>query len=429
MKPALMNEAMSSEKHEQTEQPNSTDQTEGGGADVTADGSGTAGSSVAEPQSQPAASRAAGGRGLAFLALIVALAALGMTGWANYNELVPGAEDAGPSGEPSVEQERLQALDARVGDLEAEVTDQPLATQERVDEGLGELAESLDQLGDRLDELHDRFDARFADEVAPLQAQVDDLGAAVDGLAERLAGAVEEFAERGDVERQVDRDLRRQMAMLEAAGLLRIGQERAELSADFAGAERAFRRAARVLDDVDDARLDRARRALAAELEALENVRAVDVNRELARLDRLHRESRAWPTRLGDRAQAPAAQSPDTEAPAGWRERLGAAVRGLVRIEARDDLGRTDEQFQAAREQLQLRLVAAQLALSRRAPDALEIHLDAALNLLDDWFDPASEDVAQARSDLEALRSLRFEPPAIELGEALDLVQARLDAF
>lgn len=419
-----MNETMSSEKHDASDPGDRPDASDGAEAEVTA-----AEQAAPDSRPQPPAPKSSGGRGLAFLALLVALAALALTGWAYYEEQVAGAADPTPSDQASADEERLQEFQARLDDLEGRL-DQPRAeVPERIDQRLDELADSAERLGDRLAELQDRVDARFADEVAPLAAQMDDLTAAVDALAERLTAAVDAFAERGDVERQVDRDLRRQLAMLEAAALLRIGQERAELSADFGGAARAFQRAAGVLGTVDDARLDRARRALTREIETLENARPVDVNRELAQLDRLHRESRTWPMALDDRAGGQPSEPPVADEPESWRERIGAAVGGLVRIEARDDLGRSAEQFQAAREQLQLRLVAAQLAVSRHAPDALEIHLDAALALIDDWFDRTAEEVARARADLEGLKSLRFEPPAVELGEALDLLQARLDAF
>ncbi len=253
------------------------------------------------------------------------------------------------------------------------------------------------------------------------------LSQGLEAMASRLERSLSGMEERADAQRQAEAELRRQIVMLEAAALLSLGQQQAELIADVDGAVAAYRRAQVVLTELDDARLDRVRRALARELDALESLRVPDPAQAMARLERLARESRTWPSQL-DRptpAERPAEPGVEGETP-DWRERIGGAARGLVRVQARDEMGRTSEQFEAARELMKLRLVAAQLALTRQDPEALALQVGAALELLDDWFEAGTDEVEQGRRDLEAIQSTRLRPDLPELGEALNLLRTRL---
>lgn len=388
------------------------------------------------PPQQPAPSAPRRrGFGWIVLALVLALAALGLSAWQFSQQFDQDGQGASEDPVAPEIDRRLANLEGESGELRRRM-DGIVSGQQAADQGLESVAADLGRLRESLQALEAHVDPDIADEVGELRRQLEELGGELGELAGRLGQALDELAERGDLERRVDRDLQRQMLMLEAAGLLRAGQERAELADDLPAAILAYRRAAERLEGIDDVRLDRVRRALARELDALEAVRAPDLARELARLERLGRASRQWPTQLGDAdgstvaeedLNAGAADGDTQDTP--WRERLGGALRGLVRVQSRDAIGRTGEQFGAAREQLQLRLVAAQLALTRRDADALALHLEAALELLDEWFDPASAAVAEGRGEIEGVASMRLDIPTPELGEALDLLRDRLGAF
>jgi uncharacterized protein HemX len=125
-------------------------------------------------------------------------------------------------------------------------------------------------------------------------------------------------------------------------------------------------------------------------------------------------------------AGAAAEDTPEVSDEAGWRERLGQSLGALVRVERRDELGRDEAQFEAAREQVQLRLLAAELALTRRDPTALSGQIDAIVRLIDEWFQADASEVAAARSSLLALKAIDLQPSAPELGTALDQLQTRL---
>lgn len=380
------------------------------------------------------------GFGWIVLALVLAVAALGLSAWQFYQQFDQAGQGASEDPVAVEIERRLANLEGESGELRRRM-DGIASGQQASDQGLEDVTADLGRLRQSVQALEAQLDPDIADEVGELRRQLDELGGELGELAGRLGQALDELADRGDLERRVDRDLQRQMLMLEAAGLLRAGQERAELAEDFPAAILAYRRAAERLEGIDDVRLDRVRRALARELDALEALRAPDLGRELARLERLGRATRQWPTQLGD-ADRPHIAEDDLEDDlnAGravdratqdmpWRERLGGALRGLVRVQSRDAIGRTGEQFGAAREQLELRLVAAQLALTRRDAGALALHLEAALELLDEWFDPASAAVVEGRAEIEAVASMQLDVSAPELGEALDLLRDRLGAF
>ena len=379
----------------------------------------------AEKKSKPARSRS--GR----LALLLSVLALGLAGWMFYEHyfdqviLPDSAPEAASAQELSALDGRLDELSERVSEFAALGEEQ----QQRLRDQQDSLTEQVERLGTRIGDLESRLQSQFErrldqveDELGRQARQWSDDLAALEG---QLGQAVDAWEIRGDEERQVERDLLRHIAMLEAAALLRIGQERAELGADLRGARLAYRRAEQLLDRVDDVRLDRVQRLIAQELEAMERLPGVDLGRALARLDRLARDSRGWPTLVGQETREPVRRGEEDE-PEHWRERLSGAARSLVRVQARDDLGRTQEQFEMSRDMLQLRLVAAQLALSRRDETSFGLQLGAAVDLLDEWFDTSADAVAQARAELVELSELSFEPELPELGEALDRLQTLL---
>lgn len=365
------------------------------------------------------------------VALLLALVAIAAAGWVAYQQAVPGADQDQRIQARMLEEQAAAISALRASMEEGELRDenltsaqQSLASQvQRLEERsdrremqLGELEQGLGRVDERSLGL-----TRTLEQVA--QASADQTAGLAD-LRRRLEAAIEQMDATGDLQREIDRDLHRQILMLEAAGLLRSGQDMAELHGDWQAARRAFERARDRLGLVDDTRLEPARRALAREIEALEGIAGPDLNAELARLERLARESRAWPMQLKmpEASESRPGGSPEP----GWRERLGQTFAALVQVERRDALGRDEAQFEAAREQVQLRLLAAELALLRRDKPALDGQLEAILRLIDEWFQPDATEIAGARAGLESLRQIELQPSPPELGAALDQLQTRL---
>lgn len=369
------------------------------------------------------------GGGAAWLALLLAVAALGLSGWLAYPALT-GMTDRGQT-DADETRDALHALDRRLDEQAARVEDLQAGIgrdQDRLDRMDERLDERLDSQSGRLGEL-ERTLGRVEERTGVLPERLDELERDLatrieDGreLRERLEAAIVELDERGDLERRVDRDLRRQVMMLEAASLLRSGQDLAELAGDRQAALRTFRRARSRLEQIEDARLDQVRRSLAREIDELSAASAPDLDAELAVLERLGRDSRDWPLQLPQVGPAVA----DEPAQEGWRERVTGTFRSLVRVQVRDDLGRDEEAFQAAREQLRLRLVAAELALVRRDAGQLQRQLGAAIDLLEEWFDGDAQAVVAARAELARLSELSPRADLPALGTALEQLQSRL---
>ncbi len=371
------------------------------------------------------------------LALPLSLLALGLAVWLVYVRIADGPvvqTDPLDDAPGAALESRLDAVIARLAEHDAR-HQQLQAAQARLElamERLGGEAAALEsQLDTRLDRRLERHSLQLESAFRERSTQ---WAQDIDALGLRLGDAIEVWSREGGFGQRSDQDLARRLAMLEAAALLRIGQERAEWAGDLPGASLAYRQAEERLRGLDDPRLEQVRRAIAREEQALTGLATVDLTQTLARLERLTLESRSWPSWAGlgslvsgedepsgDHEQAVAAP------PEPWGARLSAMARALVRVQQRDELGRTDEQFDLARELLQLRLVAAQLALVRRDQDALRLQLNAARRLLDEWFDQRSEVVIRARIELDQLGSLVLEADLPPLGEALNRLQTLLE--
>ncbi|MEE4638719.1 MAG: uroporphyrinogen-III C-methyltransferase [Wenzhouxiangella sp.] len=390
---------------------------------------------VPPPATAPPARRSGGALGV--LALVIALVALATSGWLAYQaELETPQDDPAQQAQAlSALEQSIEALDERLGSVQR----QQQSSGERLDrvadrvDGRETLTASLEQGLGRVDErtgaLAERFDG-LEEQLKSLEQALAGRSAEAADLRRRLEAAIEQLDARGDLQREVDRNLRQQMLMLETASLLRMGQDLAETHGDARRAQRVFERARERLSQVDDARIEPVQRALAREIDALAAHAAPNLDVELARLERLGRESQGWPLQLagaGSASDVAPADAGDNNQNDGWRARLGQTFGALVRVENRDSLGRGEEQFAAAREELQLRLVAAELALMRRDAAALAVQMEAAQALLEAWFDPDAQPVQSARQEFQRLAELSLNPELPALGSALAQLQSRLE--
>ncbi len=389
----------------------------------------------ADPESGPAAMpQAAQPRARTwpgFVGLFLALVAIGVSGWLGYDRYLQQPGEDLTAQNPALEEQSaaISSLEQTLAELARKVDAQQEARASTADQ-VSRLVQQSDRRETQLGALEQglgRVDERTATlvrEIEQAEESTVDQTAELADLRRRLEAAVEQIDAAGDLQREIDRDLRRQMLMLEAAGLLRVGQDLAEVQGRWDSAKRAFERARNRLAEVEDARLDPVRRTLAREIEALSAHEGPDLDAELARLQRLSQESRAWPLQLPGTEVIDG--SPSQGSDESWSDRLGQTFGALVRVERRDDLGRDEEQFEAAREQLKLRLLATELALLRRDERSLNQQIEAAVGLIDEWFDTDAEEVSAGRDSLEALGQLVLQPAAPELGATLDQLQTRL---
>ncbi|MFW5927243.1 MAG: uroporphyrinogen-III C-methyltransferase, partial [Wenzhouxiangella sp.] len=211
-----------------------------------------------------------------------------------------------------------------------------------------------------------------------------------------------------------------------AAALLRFGQERIDLAGDIEGARLAFRQAAERLEAIDDTRLNRARRLVAGELEALTTLKRPDWTGIGGRLSALAEGSSGWPSRPAGESRSGQPGDPDgKQADEGWWAALKGGMRELVRVREREAVPVTDEAVDRVREQLRLRLLAAELSAVRRDAGELSRHAAATGRMVERWFDVDDEAVAGALATLEEIAAI--DPPTPpRLGEGLEEVHSLL---
>jgi len=304
------------------------------------------------------------------LAVLVALLALGLAGYAAWRDHV-------------LENERASGADP-----------QKLAAQ------LETLTHTVEQLRGNADSVRARLD----DTAKVDKSEREELL----GLGERarlLEDAVANLADK----RLSARDT---LALDEAELLLNLGAERYALFHDAAAAGNAYRLADSALAEVENAAFSTVRQSISAEIEALNAARGADTGALLAQLAQVRARIAALPATPRVTAPAAAAQTGSR-----WWRVLGALVQVRHDDDAQAQLLRRDAAL--ARELAVLDVHEAEAALLARDDARFHAALSSVRAQLA-GFDRADADVETVFTALDALDKERFAPalPGI-LGTAL----------
>lgn len=364
------------------------------------------------------------GRGLILFALLLAAVSLGLSGWQWWQ--ARQAAQASPQGE-ILEQlddlgERVQGLERRLGDVEALSgrldtlqgrLEELSARIESVQSSSGAESSELQSLADTSETL----DARLSELERSLPEQLAALREAMSSNRQRQAVALDERVE----------ERRREMMLLELAGLLRLGQAHAELSGDISGARAAYAQASGRLQTLEDAGLDRLRSLLAAERESLEQLSPPDWVQIGTRLARLDARAGGWPVagRAGEISGQLEQESPGQSN--DWWQGMRRALGGLVRVSERDRAILPESAIESVRERVRLHLAAARAAVARRNAAELSQQVASVTELLEAHFDTRDAGVVRAMESLKRLAEIE-EPEIPELGDALAEIERRLAA-
>jgi uroporphyrin-3 C-methyltransferase len=355
---------------------------------------------AAEPVRDPV------GRGLSFMALMVALLALGASAYVFYRAVWSTADGNLASELSDVRNDALEAnreLEARLEGVESALAALPSRTTEG---GPTPDASSLQE------ELNRRFDA----ERARIDASVERLQSALgSALAAKPPTTIE-------------------WKLAEAEYLLRVGNHRVLMERDARGAVPLFRAADDVVKDVDDAGLVPVRAKLAEEISALDSVEQPDIDGQFVRLEVLKRRIRELPLRLPDYKrdlEEAGARSPTTAAepsePTSWLGRVADRLFSLVRIRDHSSGGLKPllDPVEAGylEMNLELALERAQLALLRDDPTLYQASLDAARRLIEDHLDAQSEVAMQFRAELDAAGQTKLGAPLPDVSGSLRLLR------
>jgi len=319
----------------------------------------------------PVAAAPGGGRGLAGVALLVALAALAASGYLYWLQtLRPQA------GEP-----RVAALEQRVSGLDAR---------------LAELADP-DVVRRDLDRLATELRAEFA---------------------ARLDAAAEARTTTAPVA-----PAPRDWQVAEVRYLLRMANHRLLLERDSAGAAALLRSADVVLATLDDFALHEVRARLAEEILALESLPALDAEGLFLQLEAIKRDIDRLPLRMPEWVPEPA----PPEAPAGVWQALRTELGRLLRFRQFDGAVQpllAPEEAVYLELNLRLMLERAQLAGLRREQTIYAQSIATAAGWVERYLDVETPEVRRVLDGLRALEGVDLAAPLPDVSGSLNALNA-----
>jgi uroporphyrin-3 C-methyltransferase len=353
-----------------------------------------------------------GGSGLAVIALLIALAALLAAAWLWWQGQASGA----------TVQARVQAELGRLDSNDSRLTAQLQALREAIE------SRPAGADTDQVAALQSTVSEERA-QVAALQQALQEqatlarsMQSAIDAMHGRLAATESGLA--GTQARALD--ARGDLDLAEVDYLLRLASERLQLFADPRSADRALALADAHLAAWENPAHLGVRQAIAAargELAALERPDDLAI---ASRLDGIQQSIPALPFRTASAAVAEAAPPGEQ----GWWEKLKAAAASLVTVrrstgEESRRISLQDKDY--LRQRLWLQVEVAHMALMQHDQQDFQHALQRVQASLDEWFDPASGEVAAVQQSLDALRAVDLAvawPDISEPWNTLRLVRA-----
>jgi uroporphyrin-3 C-methyltransferase len=337
--------------------------------------------------------RAAAGRGLAWLAMLLALSAAAGSGYLLWKDVRMGGEVAGQTRTISRMDADQAALREAIADLDGRFV-QPgqLPTAQQ----FGTLTRAVDELSARVAAMDDR--------VLEAQGQRQTLESAMFELQQQVGTLTETVAALTIMR---DTPVER-LDMLEVDSLLRLATERLQIFGNVSAADQALALADQRLADMDDPmylpvrqRIERARRALA------EVVMPDRVAWE-GRVAALQRQVSGWPLRGEIDRNIPTVSDEDA---VGIWARLKRTLSGLVTVrrtvaDESDPLTAADQDY--LRQGVWLQLEAARLAIMRSDPDAYQRSLARVGDTLESHFKLNVDSVKAAHEEVESLTTLEL---------------------
>ena len=350
---------------------------------------------VAAPPADTSRSRDRGrGRGVAYLALLVSLAAVGVVTYPNW-PIQPLPIEADPS--------------VRLLERAAQERDRLALRVETLEASSRAMVEQLSTSRAALQALNDSALER-SDALLDLESRLNESVAGIVNAAPPSA---------------------REWRLAEAEYLLRVAGHRATMEHDLAGALQLLIAADEILKVLDEAQLGEVRRLLALEILNLRGAESADLTGIFLRIEALKPLIASLPLRLPQYRRDVASRSDDAEA-------RGVLDRFLALVEfRRHDVDAVKpllppEQAEFVEQHLFAALDRAQLSALRRDADLYQMSIESARGWLTTYLDPADVDVVTMLDELAALAALEltFETPAT--GDALirlrELRDVRLDS-
>lgn len=364
--------------------PDADDAAEGT-ADHGREDSTAAGDSAQSAPAVPPPPKASGGRGLAFLSLLLALGAAGGAGYMYYELIYKKPY-----------QDQFAAVDDRVQALVRSATEEGAQTTSALAE---QLATDLDGLRSEFRALRgeqsDTIDSAIAQQQSRLESTEQSLIESLNRVANQAPPTQEEW----------------KVAELEY--LLRIANHRVLMEKDADGALRLLQTADAMLAELDDFGMHEVRAQLAEEILSLKRLGQNDVQGLFLRLEAVKRNLSGLPLDVPEYLQAAPAESVAiAEEQAGQRSPLAALAEAMgtyfkvreLRTELKPLLA--PEEVTYLEMNLRLMVEQAQLAALRGEADIFEQSIDNAIDWLNEHLDAQAPEVSALVSELTAVRQI-----------------------
>lgn len=250
--------------------------------------------------------------------------------------------------------------------------------------------------------------------IATLEQRLDDLRNAQRGIENRTANLETAFSNLSG-QQQSGHDT---LLLNDAEMLLRAAQQRYDLFHDTAGALKAYSQAIEVLAQVQNPAFAPVRASAAIERSALAAAAPPSRQASLDKLSKLRSQLPSWPLANSARPSA------DTAKPGFW-SRLAHSFGSIVKVTRDDGDGTPPSDARFARQALALDLAQAQEALLGFDDETYRAALHRADAMLAAQFDAGDAEVKEARAEIAGMLSQRGPGPAPRLGGAL----ARLESL
>lgn len=366
-------------------------------------------------------SRPSGGKGVAWLALLLSLGCAAWLGWQWWQN---------DNSDPAAALDRAQVRAMITSDLQALTTEQASALS-RQDQARQSLADTLARLETDVTRLSQRDHSALENRVDDLDRRIDTQQQSIDQQLSRLGERVQRLATAyASLSVQLTGTDHLDRTLAEVSSQLNLANNYLLIHADSSVARSLISQSQRQLDAHAEPLLSGVRQELARVAQSLDRVLEPDLAVLTGVLAGLTEESARWPMLSERRARNDEHNQvrPDEDDDSTW-SRFKQTLSGLVVIR-RDQTGDTAllslREEELLRENMRLQLQVAQLAAVRRDQTLYLQSLDQVDRWMSRYLDVEASVVQSARARLEELRGTTLRPDLPDLSAVLaELNRAR----
>lgn len=300
--------------------------------------------------------------------------------------------------------------------------------------------QALQQIGEQAESIQTESQAQLTQELnglqqqmAALQSQAQNDKSGIDALQERLTQSIQQVMSR-------QQSTRKDWLLAEVEYLLRLANQRVLMEQTADGALKLLKSADLILKETDDVSIYEVRKALAADIAALEAVPRLDTEGAFLQLGALNTQvdrlslvpitnKRELPALLEQITPDSVSQSWTQGLKASWSDAIDKFEQ-LIVIQHRDEPVEpllSPEQHFFLQQNLHLMLEQAQLALLQRKQNAYDSALSKSENWIDTYFDPQDSTTNALLRGIAELKQLQVAPEIPDISGSLNTLKAYLE--